>query len=153
MPHYNHKKKYICSGSRAFKSQRVGCQTITISIQKIILIHKFILKVQQILGSHKLKSYVYFWPQPSKIIESTLSFPEFVTVWKKWLYSICSFLSPATRLATPIFDHAHPKKFWAAFNVSTCKKLVYSISTFFRYSQFYIPITRLAMPIFDHAQH
>ena len=60
MPHYNHKKKYICSGSRAFKSQRVGCQTITISIQKIILIHKFILKVQQILGSHKLKSYVYF---------------------------------------------------------------------------------------------
>ena len=60
MPHYNHNKKYICSGSRAFKSQRVGCQTITISIQKIILIHKFILKVQQILGSHKLKSYVYF---------------------------------------------------------------------------------------------
>ena len=43
MPHYNH-NKYICNGSQAFKSQRVGCQTIAISIQKIILIHNSFLR-------------------------------------------------------------------------------------------------------------
>ena len=48
---------------------------------------------------------------------------------QKWLYFICSFLSPATRLATSIFDHPHPKVFWSAFNfcnhVPTFKKSVY----------------------------
>ena len=65
------------------------------------------------------------------------------------------FLSPVTRLATPIFDHAHPNNFWSALNfcdhVSACKKSVYSICSFFRYCQFYSPITRLATPIFEHA--
>ena len=90
-----------------------------------------------------------------KIIESTVSFPEFVPAWKNWFYSICSFLSPVTRLATPIFDHAHPKNFWSAFNfcdhVSTCKKSVYSICKVFWCSQFQSSITRLATPIFEHA--
>ena len=82
---------------------------IAISIQKINLIHKFILKIQQILGSQN-----HAHP---KIIKSTFSFPEFVPVWKKSVYSICSFLRysqfqpPVTRLATPIFDHAHIKNF------------------------------------------
>ena len=68
-----------------------------------------------------------------KIIESTFSFPEFVSPCKKFqVYSIRSFLrysqfySPVTRPATPIFDHAHQKHLWSAFNfrgsVSTCKK-------------------------------
>ena len=56
------------------------------------------------------------------------------------------------RLVTPNFDHAHPKKFWLVFNfcesVSTCKKSVYSESSFFRYSQF--SITRLAKHIFGN---
>ena len=30
---------------------------------------------------------------------------------KKWLYSICSFFSPVTKLVTPTFDHTHPKIF------------------------------------------
>ena len=53
---------------------------------------------------------------PLKAIESTLSFPGFATACKKSVYSICPFLrysqfyySPATKLATPILDHAHPK--------------------------------------------
>ena len=45
--------------------------------------------------------------------------------------------SPATRLATPIFDHAHPKKFWWTFNlsesVSTCKKSGYFTDLIWRY--------------------
>ena len=43
-----------------------------------------------------------------------------------------------TRLATPIFDHAHPINFCSAFNcyehVSTCQKSVYSICSSFRQS-------------------
>ena len=33
---------------------------ITISMQKISSIHKLILKIQQILGSHQLKSHAHF---------------------------------------------------------------------------------------------
>ena len=33
---------------------------ITFSIQKISSIHKFILKIQQILGSHELKGHCHF---------------------------------------------------------------------------------------------
>ena len=58
-------KKYNCSRPPAFKSQREGYQSnqnycITISIKKISSIHKFILKVQQILGFHELKSNGHF---------------------------------------------------------------------------------------------
>ena len=66
-----------------------------------------------------------------KIIVSTFSFLEFVSAWKKWLYFICSFLSPVTKLVTPIFDHAHPQKFQSSFNlcgiITTCKKSVLSV--------------------------
>ena len=44
--------------------------------------------------------------------------------------------------------------FWSAFNfcesVSACKKSVYSICSFFRYSQFWSPTIWLAVSIFDH---
>ena len=36
--------------------------------------------------------------------------------------------------------------------VQTCKKSVYSIRSFLKYSQFQNPVTKLATPIFDHAQ-
>ena len=48
------------------------------------------------------------------------------------------FQSPMTRLATPIFEYAHPKHFWSAFkfckSASTFKIISYSICSFFRYS-------------------
>ena len=55
---------------------------------------------------------------------------------KKWLYFICSFLSPfsVTTLVTPTFDHAQSKNFWSAFtfcdHVSTSKKSVYIFQLF-----------------------
>ena len=48
-----------------------------------------------------------------------------------------------TRLATPIFEHTHPKNFWSSFNlcefVSTCIKSGYSIDLFWRYALFKNP--------------
>ena len=127
---------------------------ITISIQKISSIHKFIIKIQQFLGYHELKK----WSSSSKIIESTFSFPEFAPAWKKSLYSICSFLSSVTRPATSIFDYAHPKKFSSAFNfcdyVSACTKSVF----LFVHSSDTVPspdwphlfLTMLTPKIFNH---
>ena len=37
-----------------------------ISIQNISSIHTFIVKIEQILGSHELKSHSPFWPKPGK---------------------------------------------------------------------------------------
>ena len=51
-------KKYNCGGSPAFKS--LTKNWITISILKISSIHKFILKMQQILGSHELTGHGHF---------------------------------------------------------------------------------------------
>ena len=65
---------------------------ITISIQKFSSIHKFILKMQQILGSHELKALTIFEHAHLKNIASTFSFPGFVPACKKSVYSICSFL-------------------------------------------------------------
>ena len=50
--HKGKNKKCNCSGSPAFKNQKVGCPSnqqwcITITIQKISSIHKLILKIQQ----------------------------------------------------------------------------------------------------------
>ena len=57
-------KKYNCSGPPTFQSQ-IEYQSnqiyyTTISIQKTCPVHKFNLKRQNILGSHKLKSYGHF---------------------------------------------------------------------------------------------
>ena len=54
------------------KSQRVRYHSLTksycftISIQKISPIHEFLLKIQQILGSHELKEHDHFWPRSPK---------------------------------------------------------------------------------------
>ena len=56
-------KKYSCGGSPALESQ-TGYQSkqilITITIKKISSIDIFILKIQQILGSHELTSHGNF---------------------------------------------------------------------------------------------
>ena len=63
-----------------------------------------------------LKTMTIFELNHPETNESNCSFPEFVPVCKKSVNFICSFLrysqfqSPATRLATPTFDHADPKK-------------------------------------------
>ena len=131
------KKKYNYGGPPAFKSRRRYQSNknycIAISIQKFSSIHKFILKMKQILGSHELTGHGHFWPRPPKNDWIKFSFPELAPACKKSVNSICSFLrysqfySPMTRLATLIFDHAQPKDFRSTFNlckfVSTCRKI------------------------------
>ena len=64
----------------------------TTAFKKLSSIRKFILNVQQILGSHELKSLTIFDHAHSKIIESIFNLSEFVPVRKKAVYFICSFL-------------------------------------------------------------
>ena len=58
------------------------------------------------------------------------------------------------RLATPIFDHAHPRKFLSTFNyyqlVSTCKNSGYFIDLFWRYGWLKNPTIWLAENILAH---
>ena len=90
-------------------------------MQKISPIHNLILQVRQILGSYELNGHTIFDPAQPKIIESTFSSPEFQPACKKTFHSIysflryCQFLSPVTRLATPIFEHAQHKRFFINF--------------------------------------
>ena len=57
-----------------------------------------------------LKATAIFDKAHSKMIESTFSLPAFVLACKKSGYVFRSYMSPMTRLATPIFEHAHPIK-------------------------------------------
>ena len=58
-----------------------------------------------------------------KTIEIISSFRECAPACKKSVHSICSvlryshFYSPVTRLATPMFDHAHPQCFLPTLNL------------------------------------
>ena len=82
-------------------------------MQEISSIYKLIIKIKQILSSHKLKSLTHFWSRPPIIF----SFPEFARAIKKSVHSNCSFLrysqfyNAVITLATLIFDNAHPKIF------------------------------------------
>ena len=58
--YFRHNKRYNCSGCPALDIILTKNYCITISIQKIISIHKFILRIQQILGSHQLKGHGHF---------------------------------------------------------------------------------------------
>ena len=58
--HFRHNKRYNCSGCPALDIILTKNYCITISIQKIISIHKFILRIQQILGSQQLKGHGHF---------------------------------------------------------------------------------------------
>ena len=91
-----------------------------------------------------------------KIIDSTFSFPELVPAWKNHFipsvhfWDTVSFRVPWPDRPHPFLTNAHPKNFWTAFNscdhVSTCKKSVYSICSFFNYSQFF----RVPSPDWPH---
>ena len=93
-------------------------------------------------------------------MEITFIFPEFAPACKKSVHSANLFLrysqfqSPVTRLATPISDHAPPKKFWSTFAlcefVSTCKKSGYFIDLFWRYGWLKNPAIWLAHNILAH---
>ena len=95
-----------------------------------------------------------------KIIKITFSFPNFAPECKISVHSIYSFWrynqlqSPITRLATPIFDNAHLKKFWSAFNLCelalTCKKSGHFIDLFWRYGWLLNPAIWLAKNILAH---
>ena len=66
---------------------------ITVSMKKLISIHKLILKMQQILGSHELNDHAPFSDHAHpKFIQLTVSFPEFAPACKKLVHSIYSFL-------------------------------------------------------------
>ena len=84
----------------AFKSQkyRVRCwSNLKLLHHKLLAenhsIHKLILKMKQILGSHELNGHTYsLYSVHPKIIEITFSFPDFAPVSKKSVHSINSFL-------------------------------------------------------------
>ena len=65
---------------------------ITVSMQKISSIHKLILKIKQILGSHELNDLAHFDQTHPKIIEITFSFLEFAPARNKSLHSINSVM-------------------------------------------------------------
>ena len=57
-------------------------------------------------------------------------------------------------MGTPNFEHIHPKIIEITFSfpefAPACKKLVHSINSFLRYSQFQSPVRRLTKPMSDH---
>ena len=142
-------KTYNCSGPPAFKRQRARCQ----SNQKLMhhyehlnnqLDSLFFLKIQQILRSHEPKGLsLPFWPGP------TFNFPEFVQRWKK--VHLFSFRDTVTFRVTWL-DRPHPSLTMPTRSVSTCKKSVYYICSFFTCSQFYSPVTWLAIHISNYTQ-
>ena len=125
-----------------FNSQRVGYHLNQkllyqyISIQNISSIHTVIAKIEQILGSHELKSHSPFWPKPGKNHWINFYLSWVCTSMQKSVYSICSFLKyrPLTRLATPILTMPKQKKFQSPFNLHAfqpaSKKSVHSILGF-----------------------
>ena len=80
-----------------------------------------------LIESCDLRVHVYF-DRHAKITVVTFSFREFVSAWKKSVYSIYSFLGYSQfdhkESEHPIFDHAYLEKFQSTFNfrkfVSTC---------------------------------
>ena len=58
--YFKRNRRYNCSGCPALDIILTKNYCITISIQKIISIHKFILKIKQIIGSHELKGDGHF---------------------------------------------------------------------------------------------
>ena len=129
-------------------------------MQKISPIHNLILQVRQILGSYELNGHTIFDHAHPKIIESTFSSPEFPPACKKPFHSIysflryCQFLSPVTRLATPIFEHVQHKRFFINFKCMgiciTSKKSRNFIPLFWRYGWLNNPAIWLAENILAH---
>ena len=130
---------------------------ITVSIQKISSIHKFI---QQILGSHELTDHTHFWPDPPKNHCNNFLL--------SWICTTMQKISPFHRFVLeiqPIFEsrdqtgHNHfwprpSKNFWSTFNlcefVSTCKISRYFTDLFWRYGWLNNPAIWLAENILAH---
>ena len=135
---YEHAKNKLHSFIHSFihSEIRVPCPFLTTTTQKLLKlfstlqnlhqhakyissVHPFILVIQQVLVSHNLKGVTPSFDHAHQII---ISFPEFVSPFKKSIYSINSFMkynqfkSPATRVATLIFDHIHPSIFLSTLN-------------------------------------
>ena len=112
-------------------------------MKKICSIHKLIPTLKQILQFSELKSHAHFWPRPPKnhwsnfLLSWICNCIEKICLLHLYNLEIQSILESVTRLATPIFDHTHPKIFWSTCNlyefVSTCKKSGYFIYFFWRY--------------------
>ena len=108
------------------------------------LFHQFIFEILSILDFCYQTGHTHFWPCPPKSVWSAFNFCECINMHKT-SYSTSSFfecrefLNPFTRLATLIFDHAHPQNFPSFFNlrefVPVCKKTVNSICSFLKYIQ------------------
>ena len=81
-------------------------------MQQISSFHKFILEIQQSPKTKKARPN--FDHHQSKIITVNFGFSEFLSTHQKLVYSMNSFLrysqfqKSETRVATPIFDDAHP---------------------------------------------
>ena len=165
MPSVTRNKKYKSSGPPALKVKEYDISLtknycITISIQKIT-IHKFILKTADVRVTWTKKGTSIFDHAQPKIIESNFSFPEFVTACKKKKSSFHLFIS-AIKSILESHDQTSHIHFWPCpsnkfrisnfcESVSTCKKSVYSICSFYRYSRFQSDVTWLATTIFDQA--
>ena len=120
--------------------------SITISIQKISSIHKFILNIQQILGSHELRRHGHFWPCPPKNHWMNFLLSWICTSKQKSVRSICSGFE--IQLVLDSHDqtgHTHfwpcssKKKFDQHLFLGICinmQKISCSIYSFIRYSQF-----------------
>ena len=123
---------------------------ITISIQKISSIHKFILKIQQISRYHELKGHYHFWLRPTKNHWITFSFLEIVPAcnssFHQFIFEIKSISESHNQTGCTHFWPCLPNK-----SASTCKNSVHYVYSFLRYSQFYSPVTRLATPMSDYA--
>ena len=91
-------KMFNWSGPPKFQTKREGYQCnknycSTIRNKKISTIHKFTLKVQQILGSHELKGHGQFWPRQPKNHR--------INFWLSW---ICTSLQKKSLFHMFIFE-------------------------------------------------
>ena len=94
------------------------------------------------------------------IIKVALIFPELISKHQIPVYSINFFVSysqfyiSATRVGTPIHDHAHSNIFQSTFNlnefISTWRKSDFFIVLFYRYSWLKNPVIWLAKNILAH---
>ena len=136
--------RYNCSRV-AFKRQRYKVQLKLLHHSrhaKTSSIHKLILKIQHILGSHELNDHAHFWPHSCKNHWNNFQFSPISTSMKKiilfhlFILEIQSILESRDQTGCIHFWPYHPKHFWSTFNlckfVSTCKKLGYFIDLLWR---------------------
>ena len=119
-------KKYNCSGHLAFKSQKVQYQSDKkllhhYCIQKISSIHKFILKMQQIVGSPELKLVGHLWPCPLKnhwinfLLSRTCTSMQNTSLFHQFIFEIQSISESCDQTGHIHFWPCLPKKILISF--------------------------------------